>query len=94
MSEAIHLGYEVGTGAPVAVPLKHTAVTGQTQESGKTTTLEALHAQVRGQLKRTGPDVNNASLGKTLADYVSKGFLVRDGGGFKSAGAKVRVEEK
>jgi hypothetical protein len=38
----IHLGFEVGTGEPIAVPLKHTVVTGQTQESGKTTTLEAL----------------------------------------------------
>ena len=38
----IHLGFEVGTGEPVGIPLKHLAVTGQTQESGKTTTLEAL----------------------------------------------------
>lgn len=38
----IPLGYEVPTGRPVSVPLKHLAVTGQTQESGKTTTLEAL----------------------------------------------------
>lgn len=38
----IHLGYEVGTGDPVVIPLRHLAVTGQTQESGKTTTLEAL----------------------------------------------------
>lgn len=38
----IRLGFEVGTGAPVDIPLKHLAVTGQTQESGKTTTLEAL----------------------------------------------------
>jgi hypothetical protein len=38
----IHLGYELGTGEAVAIPLKHMAVTGQTQESGKTTTLEAL----------------------------------------------------
>lgn len=36
------LGYEVGTGSPVSVPLKHMAVTGQTQEAGKTTALEAL----------------------------------------------------
>lgn len=42
MTTKIHLGYEVGTGAAIAVPLKHMAVTGQTQESGKTTTLEAL----------------------------------------------------
>lgn len=38
----IHLGYEIGSGAPVEIPLKHMAVTGQTQQSGKTTTLEAL----------------------------------------------------
>ena len=38
----IVLGYEVGTGRPVTVPLKHTAVLGQTQESGKTTTQEAM----------------------------------------------------
>lgn len=41
----IPLGYEVGTGQPVEIPLKHLAVTGQTQESGKTTTLEALIAR-------------------------------------------------
>lgn len=38
----IKLGYAVPTGEPVEIPLKHLAVTGQTQESGKTTTLEAL----------------------------------------------------
>jgi hypothetical protein len=36
------LGYELGTGRPVEIPVRHTAVTGITQESGKTTTLEAL----------------------------------------------------
>jgi hypothetical protein len=41
----IHLGYEVGTGEPIEIPLRHTAVTGQTQESGKTTTLEGLIAR-------------------------------------------------
>jgi|GEM_PF-622427 len=40
--KTVHLGYEVGTGKPVAIPLRNLAVTGQTQESGKTTTLEAL----------------------------------------------------
>jgi hypothetical protein len=38
----IHLGYEVSTGKPVSVPLLNLAVTGQTQQSGKTTALEAL----------------------------------------------------
>lgn len=43
--KTIHLGFEVGTGEPVAVPLKHMAVTGQTQEAGKTTALEAMIAR-------------------------------------------------
>jgi hypothetical protein len=40
--QTILVGYEVGTGAPVEIPVRHMTVTGQTQESGKTTTLEAL----------------------------------------------------
>lgn len=42
MEQTIHLGFEVGTGHAVAIPVAHMAVTGQTQQSGKTTTLEAL----------------------------------------------------
>lgn len=38
----IRLGFEIGTGAPVEIPLGHLAITGQSQASGKTTTLEAL----------------------------------------------------
>ncbi|MBI5035611.1 MAG: hypothetical protein HZB51_34395 [Chloroflexi bacterium] len=38
----LQLGFEVGTGKPVHIPLKHMAVVGQSQEAGKTTTLEAL----------------------------------------------------
>lgn len=38
----VHLGFEVGTGESVEIPLLNLAVTGQTQRSGKTTTLEAL----------------------------------------------------
>lgn len=41
MSDIV-LGYEIGTGGVVKIPLRHTAVTGQTQESGKTTTLEGI----------------------------------------------------
>jgi len=36
------LGFEVGTGKPVYIPMHHLAVFGMTQLSGKTTTLEAL----------------------------------------------------
>src|SRR5215469_15789180 len=42
MPATVHLGYEIGSGERVDVPVRHLAVTGQTQESGKTTTLEAL----------------------------------------------------
>jgi hypothetical protein len=38
----ILLGYEVSTGKEVRVPFAHTVVCGQTQASGKTTTLEGL----------------------------------------------------
>lgn len=41
-NETIHLGFEVGTGKPVRIPCRNMVVTGQTQEAGKTTTLEAL----------------------------------------------------
>jgi hypothetical protein len=41
----ILLGYEEGTGTPVELPLSHLIVTGVTQLSGKTTTLEALIAR-------------------------------------------------
>lgn len=45
MSRTVHLGFEVSTGKEVAIPLRHMVVTGQTQEAGKTTTLEALIAR-------------------------------------------------
>jgi hypothetical protein len=38
----ILLGYEVGTGKEVQMSLHHTVITGMTQLSGKTTTLEAI----------------------------------------------------
>jgi hypothetical protein len=40
--KTIQLGFEVGTGAPVSIPVQHTVITGQTQRAGKTTALEAL----------------------------------------------------
>lgn len=40
--QEVLLGFEIGSGSPVTIPLQHLAVTGQTQASGKTTTLEAL----------------------------------------------------
>jgi hypothetical protein len=39
---SILLGFEIASGEPVRIPLGHLVVTGQTQLSGKTTTLEAV----------------------------------------------------
>lgn len=47
MNKEILLGYEVGTAKPVKIRVSHIIVTGITQLSGKTTTLEAL-------IKRSG----------------------------------------
>lgn len=44
MSEIL-LGYQIPSGEEVSIPVRHMCVTGQTQESGKTTTLEALVAR-------------------------------------------------
>lgn len=37
----LRLGWELVTGSPVEIPLRHTAITGETQWAGKTTTAEA-----------------------------------------------------
>ena len=42
MTDGILLGFEVGSGESVHVPLHHLAIFGMTQLSGKTTALEAL----------------------------------------------------
>jgi hypothetical protein len=38
----IPLGFEVGSGAQVSIPIGHTVIVGQTQSAGKTTALEAM----------------------------------------------------
>jgi len=42
MTDQILLGFEIGSGQPVFLPLHHLAIFGMTQKSGKTTALEAL----------------------------------------------------
>jgi hypothetical protein len=46
MAPVIPLGFAVPSGDPVAIPVGHMAVVGQTQQAGKTTTLEACAARV------------------------------------------------
>ena len=41
----VPFGFAWGSGKPVTVPLRHMVITGQTQEAGKTTALEALVAR-------------------------------------------------
>jgi len=48
----ILLGYQVSTGKEVRIPFAHTVVCGQTQASGKTTTLEGLLSRSGGDLPR------------------------------------------
>ena len=54
MIERVHVGFEVGTGNPMDIPLRHMVVTGQTQEAGKTT-MEALH-RARQPTRHRVPD--------------------------------------
>ena len=42
MTDRVHLGFEVGTGKTVSVPLHHAIVSGVTGLSGKTTAIEAM----------------------------------------------------
>jgi len=51
----VHLGYSVGDASAVTLPIRHMVVTGQTQESGKTTTLEALIARADGGRRQGEP---------------------------------------
>jgi hypothetical protein len=47
MSGGVHLGYELRTGRPIVIPIGHMAICGQSQQSGKTTTLEGLVCRSR-----------------------------------------------
>lgn len=60
----VRLGFEVGTGDPVDIPIRHMAVTGQTQEAGKTTT--------RRGFKTAHPNVV-----KELDELTRMGFLTK-----------------
>ena len=46
----ILLGFEVATGEPLYVPYAHTVVCGQTQASGKTTSLEGMISRAEGRV--------------------------------------------
>ncbi len=69
--KAIHLGFEVGSGNPVQIQPSHIIVTGLTQQSGKTTTLEALitRSGLRAIVFRTKPGEKGFNAGSLAAPY-------------------------
>lgn len=69
--QTIHLGFEVGTGKPVEIPVKHMAVTGQSQEAGKTTALEALitRSGLRAVVFKTKRGEGSFAAGRKLKPY-------------------------
>lgn len=70
-ARTVLLGFEVGTGERVEIPIRHMCVTGQTQEAGKTTTLEALIT--RSRLKAltfvTKPGEGAFGAGRSIPPY-------------------------
>ena len=70
-TKTIHLGFEVGSGNAIAIPASHIIVTGLTQLSGKTTTLEALitRSGLRAIVFRTKTGERGFSEGTRIAPY-------------------------
>lgn len=67
----IHLGYETGTGKPVGIPLAHMAVTGMTQQSGKTVTMESLidRGDLRAVVFITKPGEKSFTKGRKILPF-------------------------
>ena len=67
----IKLGYEIGTGEEVSISPSHLIVTGITQLSGKTTTLEALISRSgsRAIVFKTKPGEKSFTLGTEVAPF-------------------------
>lgn len=68
----VHLGFEVGTGQPVEIPLAHTFVTGQTQLSGKTTALRAIVERSRQRALAFITKRGEAFEGQAIAPYLPR----------------------
>ena len=69
--KTILLGYEIGSGKPIEIPLSHIIVTGLTQLSGKTTTLEALitRSKLKAIVFRTKPGERGFNEGCRIPPY-------------------------
>lgn len=67
----IHLGFELGTGVPVHIPVGHMVIMGQTQLAGKTTALEAcaVRSGFTSLAFLTKRGEGSFRIGKTIAPY-------------------------
>lgn len=67
----IHLGFEIDSGRPIEISPAHLIVTGITQRSGKTTTLEALikRSGLKAIVFRTKPGEKSFSEGTTVSPF-------------------------
>lgn len=88
----ILLGFEVGSGKPVYLPLHHLAIFGMTQLSGKTTTLEALIS--RSGLKAIAFITKRGEAGFTKCNLVTPYYKPRADWQFVEGLVNVALGEK
>lgn len=92
MKAGILLGFEVGTGEAVRIPLHHLAIFGMTQLSGKTTALEALIS--RSGLKAIAFITKRGEGGFTTAHQVAPYYKPRADWQFVEGLVNVALGEK
>ena len=92
MTDKILLGYEVGSGEPVFVPLHHLAIFGMTQLSGKTTTLEGLIS--RSELRAIAFITKRGEAGFTRYNLVTPYYKPRADWQFVEGLVNVALGEK
>jgi len=92
MTDKILLGFEVGSAAPVYLPLHHLAIFGMTQLSGKTTTLEALIS--RSGLKAIAFIVKRGEAGFTKYNLVTPYYKPRSDWQYVEGLLNVALKEK
>jgi len=76
MKNKIKIGYELKTGLDIRIPLSHLVATGITQESGKTTTLEALidRGECKAIIFKTKPGEKSITKGTTIMPFFKEDF--------------------
>lgn len=90
---SILLGFEAGNGRPVSIPSdRHIAITGQTQQSGKTTTLEALVH--RSGLRAVAFVTKRGEKSFRVAEPIAPYFRERTDWQFVAAVLEAHVSEK